>query len=305
MIGLARSESRRLLSRRLLRVLAILALLGILVSVVIVAAKSHKPTQAQQAALEQQYRQEVENCISNPFFRKSDIPPGETLESYCAQVYADQSVGGEFALSGLPDILRGTSFILLVIGLVIGASSVGADWQSGSMATLLLWEPRRIRVLLIRALVVGVTVFILAILLQAALSLLLALVASARGSTIGTGGDFMDTVVGVGARVAVMAAILSLVGLAISTVGRTTAASLGVVFVYLALVESLLHGLIPRLTPWLLSVNTAIFIDGRAQDVGDRQPILLTPGHATMVVFGYAVILVTVAAAYFRSRDVS
>jgi ABC-2 type transport system permease protein len=304
-IGLARSETRRLLSRRLLRVLTILALLGILVSVVIVAAKSHKPTAAQQAVLQQQYQQEVADCIAQRYFRPSDIPPGETLQSLCAEVYANQTIGNGFTLSGLPDILRGTSFILLVIGLVIGASAVGADWQSGSMATLLLWEPRRIRVLLIRALVVAVTVFVLAILLQAALSLLLTLVASTRGSTLGTGGDFTHTVVGVGARVAVMTAILSLVGLAISTVGRTTAASLGVVFVYLALVESLLHGLIPRLTPWLLSVNTAIFVDGHAQDVGDTRPVHLTPAHSTVIVIAYAVILLAAAGLFFRRRDVS
>jgi hypothetical protein len=304
-IGLARSETRRLLSRRLLRALAILALLGILVSVIIVAAKSHKPTAADQASLDQQIRQEIADCVSGNYFDKDSIPPGESMESYCADVFTRQSPEGAYALSGLPDTMRGTSFILLVIGLVIGASAVGADWQAGSMATLLLWEPRRIRVLLVRAAVVAVIVFVLAILLQAALASLLTLVASARGSTAGTGRDFTRVVMGVIGRVGAMTAILSLVGVAISTIGRTTAASLGVVFVYLALVESLLHGLIPRLTPWLLSVNTAIFVDGHAQDVGDSQPVHLTPAHATVIVIAYAVILLTAAGAFFRRRDVS
>jgi len=302
-IGLARSETQRLLSRRLLRVLAILALLGILISVVIVAAKSRKPSAAQQASLDQQIRQEIADCVSNHY--PSAIPPGEPLQSFCARAFSDQTTENAYGLSGLPDVLRGTSFILLVLGLVIGASAVGADWQSGSMATLLLWEPRRTRVLLVRALVIALTIFALAVLLQAALTLLLALVASTRGTTVGTGGDFTRTVVGVVGRVGVMASIFSLVGVAISTVGRATAASLGAAFVYLALVESLLHGLIPRLTPWLLSVNTAVFIDGRTLDVGETHPVYLTPGHATVVVIVYAAILLAVAAGVFRSRDVS
>lgn len=302
MIGLIRSETRRLLSRRLFRVLALLALLGIVISVGIVGAKSHRPSAAEEAAFQQEIRQETERCISQKFFSPA---PGETMESLCTDAFANQVPQDEYTLSGLTDTLRGTSFILLVLGLVIGASAVGADWQTGSMATLLVWEPRRIRVLAVRAIVVGVAVFLLALVLQGALAGLLALVANTRGSTVGTGGDFTRTVVGVMARIAVMTAILALIAVAISTIGRTTAASLGVVFVYLALVESLLHVLIPRITPWLLSVNTAIFVDGRAQDVGDSQPVHLTPGHATVIVVAYAVILLAAAGAFFRTRDVS
>jgi hypothetical protein len=287
-------------------VLTLLALVGIVVSVIIVGAKSHHPSPEEQTAFQQELQQQIDICASGGYFPRSSVPPGMTMRSYCTQVISSQSVpSGEYSLSGLADTMRGTAVILLVLGLVIGASAVGADWQSGSMATLLAWEPRRIRVLLARTVVVGVTLFVLAILLQAALAGLLALVANTRGSTIGTGGDFMHSVIGVILRVGVMTTILALVGVAISTVGRTTAASLGVVFVYLALVESLLHALIPRITPWLLSVNTVVFVDGRAQDVGDSHPVHLTPAHSTGVVIAYAVILLAAAAAFFRTRDVS
>jgi ABC-2 type transport system permease protein len=301
-IGLLRSEARRLLSRRLFRVLALLALLGIVVSVAIVGARSHRPSPEEQAALQQDIQQEIQQCIEQKFF---SLEPGQTMEQVCTDAFADQTPPDEYALTGLTDTLRGTSFILLVLGLVIGASAVGADWQAGSMATLLVWEPRRLRVLAVRAIVVGVAVFVLALLLQGALAGLLALVANTRGSTAGTGGDFTRTVVGVIGRIAVMTAILALIAVAISMIGRTTAASLGVVFVYLALVESLLHVLIPRITPWLLSVNTAVFVDGRAQDVGDNAPVHVTPGHASVVVVAYALILLVAAGAFFRARDVS
>jgi ABC-2 type transport system permease protein len=300
--GLIRSEARRLLSRRLFRVLALLALLGIVIGVAIVGTRSHRPSADDEAALRVQIRQEIEQCIEQKYF---SLQPGETMEQVCTDAFSDQTPPDEYALTGLTDTLRGTSFILLVLGLVIGASAVGADWQTGSMATLLVWEPRRIRVLTVRAIVVGIAVFLLALALQGVLAGLLTLVANTRGSTAGTGGDFTRTLLGVMGRIAVMTAILALIAVAISTIGRTTAASLGVVFVYLALVESLLHVLIPRITPWLLSVNTAVFVDGRAQDVGDNPPVHLTPGHSTVIVVAYAVVLLVAAGAFFRTRDVS
>jgi hypothetical protein len=35
----------------------------------------------------------------------------------------------------VPVTLENTAFIVIVLGLVIGASSVGADWQAGSFGT--------------------------------------------------------------------------------------------------------------------------------------------------------------------------
>jgi ABC-2 type transport system permease protein len=301
-IALLRSEARRLRSRRLVWILSTLALLGILIGVSIGAAKSHRPTPAQVAEFERANQEELKSCLSGDFISKSDLPPGETMASFCAQVVG---TGGtdELQLSALPDILKGTSFLLIVIGLVIGASLVGADWQSGTMATVLTWEPRRVRLLLMRALVVATAVFLMAVLLQAVLSLGIAWAASVRGTTTGAGSRFTHEVVSVIARVGVMTAIGSLIGVAISTVGRSTAASLGVVFVYLALVESLLHGLSPDLAGWLLGVNAAVFVDGKAQDVSDT--VVVTVAHATAVVIAYAAILMAVASVSFRGRDVT
>ena len=53
--------------------------------------------------------------------------------------------------SEVEEILMGTAFIVILIGAVVGATLGGADWSAGSMATLLVWEPRRLRVLAARA----------------------------------------------------------------------------------------------------------------------------------------------------------
>lgn len=308
MIALLRSEARRIRSRRLLWVLTILALLGILVGITIAAVQSHRPTPAQQAAYEQQIQGALASCLQGNMIQPSDLPAGETMESFCAQAMGQSTAGlNELQLTSLPDVVKGTSFLLIVMGLVIGASVVGADWQSGTMGTLLTWEPRRIRLLLTRALVVAVSVFVLAVLLQAVLSLSFLAAVSVRGTTAGTVSGFTRGVVGVILRIGVMASLISLVGVAVSTVGRATAASLGVVFVYLALVESLLHGLVPGIARWLLSVNTVVFVDGKAQNVSDSSThsVVVTPGHATAVVIAYAAILMAIATAFFRNRDVT
>jgi ABC-type transport system involved in multi-copper enzyme maturation permease subunit len=212
--------------------------------------------------------------------------------------------GNELQLFSLPDLLKGTAFILVVIGLVIGASSVGADWQTGGMSTLLTWEPRRVRVLFARTLVVIAVVFALTVALQTLLSLAIAGGASMRGSTVGTGGTWLREVVGVIVRIGGAAVLGAVFGLTLAMIGRNTSAALGASFAYLAIIESLLRGLIPKIGPAMLSSNVVVFVDGRAASPGgDGQ--LITVTHATVTMAVYACVLLAVALAMFRSRDVT
>jgi hypothetical protein len=64
----------------------------------------------------------------------------------------------------------------------------------------------------------------------------------------------------------------------------------------------------PQIIKWLLVINTAVFIDGHPQTVasaGGFTESLVTLGHAVVVVATYVVVLMAVAAVWFRSRDVS
>ena len=264
MIALLRSEAVRIRSRRLVWMLAVLALVLIGLSGTIAAVKSHPPPSA-------------------------TVFAGAASDAY--------------RLSTLPDTLRGTAFMLIVMGLVIGASSVGADWQSGSMATLLTWEPRRVRVLLTRAVAVGFAVFLLVVALQAILWGVLWLVATTRGITNGADVVWLHHVVGLIVRVGVMSVIGALLGISISMIGRGTAAALGVLFVYLALLETLLRAVVPRLTPYLFATNAVVFVDGHAGSPATSTVITMT--RATTTVFVYAAALLVAAIVWFRVRDVS
>ena len=204
-------------------------------------------------------------------------------------------------LSELPEILRGTAFVAILIGLVIGASAVGASWQTGTMTTILAWEPRRTRVALVRAAVVAVgTVALVAALLGVFLALFW-IATSLRGLTETPDGWASETA-GVVARVSALAGTASIIGGAIAMVGRNTTAALGGVFVYLTVLEGILRGLRPALGRFLLGDNIATLVIGDSIATGDGTTI--TPSRAAVVVAVYALGLLAVGTASFRVRDV-
>jgi ABC-type transport system involved in multi-copper enzyme maturation permease subunit len=207
----------------------------------------------------------------------------------------------ELRLSDLPEVLHGVAFVTILIGLVIGASSVGASWQTGTITTILTWETRRIRVALSRGLVVGVGVFVLALALLSFLSLVVTIAAGVRGSTT-TPPGWLGEVVGIGVRVSIVAACASLIGGAVATIGRNTAAALGGVFVYLAVLEGVLRGFRPASARYLLGDNIVTFVVG--DPMNPYRDIVLTPGRAGVVIGAYVALLVVAGLVMFRVRDV-
>ena len=206
----------------------------------------------------------------------------------------------QMRLADLPSILRGISFIAILIGLVIGASSVGASWASGTMTTILTWEPRRARVALVRAGVVAFMVIALIAILLGIFVGLFAIATSVRGVTAtptGWGSEVADVTV----RVAVLAGAASVIGGAIAMIGRNTAAALGGVFVYLTVFEGVLRGLRPALGRYLLGDNIATVLSPEGLRI---QGSLLTPARGAITVTIYVVVLLAVSTLSFRLRDV-
>ncbi len=117
------------------------------------------------------------------------------------------------------------------------------------MAALLTWEPRRVRIFLVRAAVVVGSVFALAVALQRVLALALAAAAALRGTTVDTGSPwFAGRRRDRAADRRLASAFGASLGVTLAMIGRNTAAALGVAFGYLAIVESLLRGFIPKIS---------------------------------------------------------
>lgn len=304
MNGLLGSELMRARSRRIARVVVIGVLVGIGVSAIILAVQSHRPTPQQLASLQAEYHQQLRACLAGQYVPRDQLPPGETLEGVCAGAIRPENfrtTGNEFALSNALNVLQGTAFLVIIGGWVLGASFAGADWSEGTFATLLAWEPRRLRVLFGRGLVTAVLVFVLAVVLQVIFVGALALVASTRGSAA-TGTGFFRELSGIGVRVAAAASLGSLLGLSIAMLARSTAASVGAGFAYLGVVEGLLRALRPGWQPWLLGDNLAVWVSGHDNGITLHE---LSLGHAGATLAVYGIALLAIAAWSFVIRDVS
>jgi ABC-type transport system involved in multi-copper enzyme maturation permease subunit len=206
-----------------------------------------------------------------------------------------------YTLVSTPDIALGTAFPFVVIGWLVGASFIGAEWHAGTVTTLLTWEPRRVRVVLTKAIAAVVSVFALTLALQAVLAGSLALAASINGSTAGAEGWLTETGA-VAIRVSVLAALAGAIGFAFAAVGRNTAAALGAGFAYVVVVENLVRGLKPEWIRWLFGENAGLFLLGPSNDFPYMQRSQLGAGIYLALL---SATLVGVATLVFRTRDVN
>jgi ABC-2 type transport system permease protein len=294
------AELRRFVSRDIVRMFTVAVLIAIAIGGVITAVNS----KVEEAGGE--YRAELELCLSGQYIPADELPRRfETLEEFCADAVRPEFFGDgdrRFQLRSLPDVLQNSAFLVVIGGLLLGASFVGAEWHAGTMTTLLTWEPRRLRVLAAKAIVTAVCVFVLMVALLAVFSAVLALVAATRGITSGLGDHFLRSLAGTVLRIAACAAAGSLVGLGIAMVARSTAAAIGIGFAYLGIVEGLIRGLRPGWQHYLLADNIAVVITGGDQGIM-RTPVTLTRAAVTVAV--WAAVLVSAAALSFRARDVA
>jgi ABC-type transport system involved in multi-copper enzyme maturation permease subunit len=208
----------------------------------------------------------------------------------------------EYDLVGLPDVLMGTSLVLVSVAWILGASTIGADWHAGHVTTILTWEPRRGRVMLAKIAASLASVFVVTLVIQALLGAALAVAAAGAGSTAGADAAWLAESAGVALRVALLSTIFAGFGFGLASAGRNTAVALGVGFGYLVIVENLVRGLRPQWTPWLLTDNAGLFIVDSPIDF----PLL---GRSTvgagLYLAAVGAVLLLAASGLFRTRDVN
>ncbi len=185
---------------------------------------------------------------------------------------------------------------------LIGASVIGSDWQSRTITTLLTWEPRRARVLLAKAFACIVVASVFAVLAQALLSAALLPAALAHGTTEGTGGDWLRSVFGVLFRGSGLVAIAAAVGFSVASIGRNTAAALGIGFAYFLVIENVVGSFLEDFRRWLVLGNAIVLVSGENSggEVFGRS-VLAAGAYLTAV----AITLLAAATLVFRRRDVA
>lgn len=206
----------------------------------------------------------------------------------------------DFNYFELPGILLAMSFPLLMLTWLFGASFIGAEWHHRSVTTTLTWEPRRIRVLLIKAAAVVVSGFLFAFLIQAFFALAFYPAATVGGGFQGIDSRWVRDTVEVSLRVAAIASVAGLIGFSLATVGRNTAAALGAGFAYILIIENLIRAFKPLWSEWFLGDNLILVLGGPASS-----PLARSMTEGTLVLTAYLVVLLGGAVLAFNWRDVA
>jgi ABC-type transport system involved in multi-copper enzyme maturation permease subunit len=191
------------------------------------------------------------------------------------------------------------TYLLIVL---LGASAVGAEYRAGTVTTILTWEPRRIRLLLARlgaAAIVGMLLFVI---VHAVFIGGWVLGASLNGSTAGATSDFWRTLLLVVLRGTVLAGVIAVISGALATLGRNTAAAMGVWFGYLVVVEAILRVQAKDLIPWMLTSVGGAFYGWEPAVENGRS---VTAGSGTVRLALYAVLIGAAALTAFQRRDVT
>jgi ABC-2 type transport system permease protein len=311
LFGLALAEIRRLFSRRAFRFMGAAVIAGILIAAVITFVRSsNDPSSGVEQA-----RREVAQCEA----ARQDALERSAPESEGWICPTEEEIRGAYDkrfvyARSMPDATRAVGMALFMLAFIVGASFVGAEFGSGTITTLLTWEPRRGLVLAAKVVACVVVVSVAAVLALAFLDLVLLPVAAIRGSTEGVGG-LWDGLAVTWARAAGLTAFGSALAMGIAFFTRNTAATLAIGFGYNAIVDPLLSVLWEgRFRTWLFAHNLPrmmgfpVEASAREPDIGGglQQTVMTTSiGRPALLFTIYAVAVLAIAYAAFRARDVT
>lgn len=319
-------ELRRLFARRFFLFGSLALLAGILAVLAVTASQSHTPTAQDWARAEVAASSDAggvaaerDACLESQ--RTGDAvggvtyPPGfdcqaafeSRVESYL-DVYP-------FNFSGdIQDRMLVLGLVLTLFGFLVGATVIGAEWNHGTLTTLLLWEPRRTRIFLAKlaALFIGVTA-----------TALVAFGANYAGHwgvarTRGIVGNLTTAleldVATVAARSLALALVAAAIGFATAFTLRRTAAAMGVALAYFGVLELGARQFFPDsprflaltyVTAWLQD-STRVFIYKCSPGGGCSSTefaVSMWGGGAYLL--GAALLVLVLAAVVFRRREVA
>lgn len=318
MTRLVRVEIRRLLARRAVKLLLLLPLLVFTIELVATIPTHSKDLAAAHAKAHTRFLQEttgaqVKFCkqVTQPAPAQSGSAssgPGET-QTFCegateADFFHDpRLVFGSEVKTGLE-----VGVVLFsLVGFLIGATGIGAEWAAGTFAYLLTWSPRRVRVL-------GAKTAALIKILLAMMVVTLAVevgfqwIAATLSGTFDGGGPAIAESVREAARGMLVVVTTTCIGAAVAGIARNSSAALGVLLAYLVGVESILRHVFPWLNPWTLVSNAQAVVAGHIGVSTSRHSDKLTTLHAggSSIKLSILAVIVTCASAYaLQRRDVT
>ena len=330
MMRLLRVEMTRFRSRRINQV----AVLGVLlVSLVMIfgAWQTSKPPSAAEMAQaqagfdmslkdwEENGEQYVAECVDNQAAEQAINPDAADwgCETYGPPVFENWFYPTPTFAENAADVLPSFGLVLVFVAFVMGVSFIAAEFSSGAIGNWLTFEPRRGRVYGTKVGASGISVVPIVI--------VAATVAAAGSWFVNSINDNVGTMtseiwgdVGMsGLRLLLATVVFAMLGVAMGTIVRHTAAAIGIVVGYLIVFEMIVGGFFQDVRPWLLQLNlqavlsdganywTTVCETGPTGQVCEGIQKTVSFEHGATVVGVVALVFVAVAALVFRRRDVS
>jgi hypothetical protein len=193
-------------------------------------------------------------------------------------------------------------FFLFLGGFFGGATVAGAEWRAGTITTVLTWEPRRLRLHSARTASGFILAFVISFALQVVFLASFLPSVFLNGTTDGVGGAFWNGLAIAMVRTSAITAVAAALAIALATAARNTAFAVISMFTWLIVVENLVRGLKPSLERWLWAENLGTVMTwDQLQDVDfARGPVI-----ASVTLLTYCAIVVGLAAISFQRRDIA
>ncbi|NUO61125.1 MAG: ABC transporter permease subunit [Hamadaea sp.] len=246
-MSLVRAERRRLHKRR---VTVVMLAIGLILLGLIAGGtwfSNQKVSEATRAAAAAQAEQEYQRSLEDWNRHKQDcedevkagrVPAeacqGPQREYFRAEYYMPSTF--DFKAS-FREMIMVWAMIVAFVALVIGASSIGAEWSSGSMMNLLTWQPRRVRVLATK---LGVLIGVLtgwSLVLGALWTAAMWVTAVFRGTTAGMTSGTWQSFALTGLRGLGVVAAGAIFGFVLASLGRRTAVAMGVLIALIVVTQ--------------------------------------------------------------------
>jgi len=324
--GLLRAETRRLLSRRFTRVAVILALVGYLVTVGLIWHNHHRVTAADLAAATAQRDQQIVD-LTQEAAKCRDGKTADQAQQECFEPPTAEEFPVEVFLNSRPlepgqlsDYALAVGVATAMLAFLLAGTFIGAEWSTKNLVAWLFWEPRRLRVMAAKLVVLLGFVLAFALFAQAVWLGTGKLLLHYRGLPVSSLGPqqaahFWTHLMQAQLRAALLSLVTALIGFGLASLMRNSAAALGVAFVYFAVVENVVRGLNPNLQPYLITTNIAAWVAEHGITVYGKlaydpqegglapRPIHISNLHGGVVMLLFAAVVIGAAVAVFRRRD--
>lgn len=322
---LLNTELRRFGARRFTRVLLGLSVVGYLAAMIFLWATHAQPSEADYAQATAQRDQSIASM--QQYYDDCIAAPDGSAEN-CGYVPSAAEFPVDQYLANDPFDPRQVQIYALAVGVAValagfmlGATFIGAEWSSKNLVAWLFYEPRRLRLLGAKILVLCGVLVVLAFIAQAVWLGSAQLLMAYRGVGVSSLGEdaaqFWPDTLAVQLRAALLILPGCLLGFGLANLIRNTAAALGIAFAYFIVLENVAAAISPGLQPYQFGTAIAAWVSDGGIDVYGRAVFDPSQGYVTpevihvsnlhggVTLLVYALVVLVVSVQVFRRRDIT